>query len=54
MGAISDKFCMVLFYLLGLKQCHFLLIHDEESGLSALVYTEMTWTTKTIEQLFML
>jgi len=54
MGAISDKFCMVLSYFLGLSQCHFLLIHDEESGLSALVYTEMSWTTRTIEQLFML
>jgi hypothetical protein len=54
MRAISDKFCMVLSYLLGLSQCHFPLIHDEGSGLSALVYTEMTWTTSTIEQLFML
>ena len=54
MGEISDKFCMVLSYFLGLSQCHFPLIHDEGSGYSALVYTEMTWTTRTIEQLFML
>ncbi|MBF1549727.1 MAG: hypothetical protein HXO04_09425 [Prevotella salivae] len=54
MGTISDKFCMVLFYLLGLWQGYFPLIHDEASGLSALVYTEKTWTRRTIEQLFML
>ena len=54
MRAIADKFCMVLFYLLGLWQGYFPLIHDEGSGYSALVYTEMTWTTSTIEQLFML
>ena len=54
MRAISGKFCMVLFYLLGLWQGAFPLIHDEEIGYSALVYTEMTWTRRTIEQLFML
>ena len=54
MRAISDKFCMVLFYLLGLWQGYFPLTHDEASGLSALVYTEKTWTMSTIEQLFML
>jgi len=54
MRAISDKFCMVLFYLLGLWQGYFPLIHNEGSGLSALVYTEMTLTTSTIEQIFML
>ena len=54
MRAISDKFCMVLFYLLGLWQGHFSLIYDEGIGLSALVYTEMTWTMSTIEQIFML
>ena len=54
MRAISDKFCMVLFYLLGLWQGYFPLTHDEESGYSALVYTEMTWTTRTIEPFFML
>ena len=54
MRAISDKFCMVLFYLLGLWQGYFPLINDEEIGLSALVYTEKTWTMSTIEQLFML
>ncbi|MBF1542062.1 MAG: hypothetical protein HXO03_01845 [Prevotella salivae] len=45
---------MVLFYLLGLWQGYFPLTHDEGSDLSALVYTEKTWTTRTIEQLFML
>ena len=54
MRAIADKFCMVLFYLLGLWQGAFPLIHDEEIVLSALVYTEMTWTTRTIEPFFML
>lgn len=54
MRAISGKFCMVLFYLLGLWQGAFPLIHDEEIGYSALVYTEMTWTTSTIEEIFML
>ena len=54
MRAISDKFCMVLSYLSGQWQGYFPLIHDEEIVLSALVYTEMTWTMSTIEQLFML
>jgi len=45
---------MVLSYLSGQWQGAFPLIHDEGSGLSALVYTEMTWTRRTIEQLFML
>jgi hypothetical protein len=54
MGTIPDKFCMVLFYLLGQWQGAFPLIHDEASGLSALVYTEKTWTTRTIEPFFML
>ncbi|MBF1544864.1 MAG: hypothetical protein HXO06_06695 [Prevotella salivae] len=54
MRAISDKFCMVLSYLSGQWQGAFPLTHDEASGLSALVYTEKTWTMSTIEQLFIL
>ena len=54
MRVISGKFCMVLSYLLWLWQDYFPLIHDDEIGYSALVYTEMTRTRRTIEEIFML